>query len=108
MYISSRCAGLEAPNWYFFLLRLNPIEAYLQVSSSLTDQFIWGLFGWQSIVEDVPAGVLQVPGALLLSNRVASDLPFYLSDWFAAVTRLVWIVVPAAVGYRSFRDADSN
>ena len=106
--VEGELAGLEAPNWYFFLLRLNPLEAYTQVSSSLADQFIWGLIGWQSIVEDVPASTFQDPSALLLSNRVAGDLPFYLSGWFAAVTMLVWIAVPALVGYRSFRDADLN
>lgn len=106
--VEGELAGLEAPNWYFFLVRLNPVEAYLQVAGSLADEFIWGLFGWQGMVEDVPASALQDPNALMLSNRVAGDLPFYLSDWFAAVTMLVWIVVPAAVGYRAFRNADLN
>jgi ABC-2 type transport system permease protein len=46
--------------------------------------------------------------SLLLSNRVGGDLPFYLSDWFAVVTMLLWIAIPAVVGYRSFRDADLN
>jgi ABC-2 type transport system permease protein len=106
--LEGELAGLEAPNWYFFLLRLNPLEAYTQVSSSLADEFILGLFGWATIIEDVPASTLQDPNALLLSNRVAGDLPFYLTDWFAAVTMLVWVVVPAYFGYRSFRGADLN
>jgi ABC-2 type transport system permease protein len=106
--LEGELAGLEAPNWYFFLLRLNPLEAYTQVSSSLADEFIWGLFGWATIIEDVPASTLQDPNALLLSNRIAGDLPFYLTDRFAAVTMLVWVVVPAYFGYRSFRGADLN
>ncbi|PSQ50967.1 hypothetical protein BRD15_00320 [Halobacteriales archaeon SW_6_65_15] len=101
-------AGYEAPNWYFFLLRLNPLEAYIQVTGSLADQFVWGIIGWQSIVEDIPNSALMDMNSLLLSNRVGGDLPFYLSDWFAVVTMLLWIAIPAVVGYRSFRDADLN
>lgn len=100
--------GLEAPEWYFLLLRLNPLEAYLQVSSELADQFIWGLVGMQSIVEDVPEATLEDPNALMLSNRVGSDVPFYLQDWFAAVVLIAWIAIPLAIGYWRFERADLN
>lgn len=100
--------GLEAPEWYFLLLRLNPLEAYLQVSSELAGQFIWGIVGMQGIVENVPEESLQDPDALVLSNRVGGELPFYLQDWFAAVVLVVWIAVPLLVGYWRFERADLN
>ncbi|ADB59304.1 conserved hypothetical protein [Haloterrigena turkmenica DSM 5511] len=100
--------GLEAPEWYFFLLRLNPLDAYRQVSSELADQFIWGIIGMENIVEDVPDAAFENPDTLLLSNRVSGELPFYLSDWFAAVVLLTWIVVPLAIGYWRFDGADLN
>ncbi|QRV16645.1 ABC transporter permease [Haloterrigena salifodinae] len=100
--------GLEAPEWYFLLLRLNPLDAYRQVSSELADQFIWGIIGMENIVEDIPDAAFENPDTLLLSNRVSGDLPFYLSDWFAAVILLAWIVVPLAIGYWRFDGADLN
>ncbi|ELZ23350.1 hypothetical protein C477_02344 [Haloterrigena salina JCM 13891] len=100
--------GLEAPEWYFLLLRLNPLDAYRQVSSELASEFIWGIIGMESIVEDIPDAAFENPDTLLVSNRVSGDLPFYLSDWFAAVVLLVWIVVPLAIGYWRFDGADLN
>ncbi|NUC73655.1 ABC transporter permease [Haloterrigena sp. SYSU A558-1] len=99
---------LEAPEWYFLLLRLNPLDAYRQVSSELAGEFIWGIIGMESIVEDIPDAAFENPDTLLLSNRVSGDLPFYLSDWFAAVVLLAWIVVPLAIGYWRFDGADLN
>ncbi|NUB90534.1 ABC transporter permease [Haloterrigena sp. SYSU A121-1] len=100
--------GLEAPEWYFLLLRLNPLDAYRQVSSELAGEFIWGIIGMENIVEDIPDAAFENPDTLLLSNRVSGDLPFYLSDWFAAVVLLAWIVVPLAIGYWRFNGADLN
>lgn len=106
--VEGELAGLEAPEWYFFLLSLNPIEAYRTASSELADQFVWPLVGWQGMVEDVPEEAFEEPNALLLSNRVSGDLPFYLGDWFAAVVLLCWIVIPLAIGYWRFERADLN
>ena len=100
--------GYNAPEWYFFLLRLNPLAAYNQVASELADQFIWGIVGWQGTVEDVPDESLQEPNALLLSERVSGDLPLYLQDWFAIPILLLWIVLPLAIGYWRFERADLN
>ncbi|MFC4541187.1 ABC transporter permease subunit [Halosolutus amylolyticus] len=100
--------GYEAAGWYFFLLRLNPLEAYTQVSSELADQFIWGIFGWQGVVEDIPAETLQEPNALMLSNRLGGDLPLYLQEWTAVPILLLWIAIPLAIGYWRFEGADLN
>lgn len=97
----------EAPTWYFLLTRLNPLEAYNQVISVWIDQYVWGLFGWVNIVENLDGDVSD-PQYLLLTNRVEGELPFYLTDWFAAVILLAWIVVPLAVAYWRFGRVDLN
>jgi len=105
--IEGELAGLDAPGWYFLLLRLDPMTAYRQSISALTEQYQWPLIGWTNIVEDIPAE--QAGGEnLLLANRVAGDLPFYLTEWFGAVVLLAWVVVPVALGYWRFQRADLN
>lgn len=105
--VEGELAGLDAPGWYFFLLRLDPMAAYRQSIGTLTEQYQWPLIGWTNIVEDIPAE--QAAGEnLLLTNRVAGDLPFYLTEWFGAVVLLAWIVVPVALGYWRFQRADLN
>lgn len=101
-------AGLEPPHWYLFLLRLNPLEVYTQTIGSYTGQHLFVLINWAYEVEDVPDAAIQSPDMLLLENRVAGEIPIYLSDWFAPVTMLVWIVVPALIGYWRFERADLN
>lgn len=97
----------EAPTWYFLLTRLNPLEAYNQVISVWIDQYVWALFGWVNMVEDIDGDVSD-PQFLLLTNRVEGELPFYLTDWFAVVIILAWIVVPLGLAYWSFARADLN
>ena len=100
--------GYDAPNWYFLLLRLSPLEIYTQVSGEVADQFIWLLVGWENIVEDIPEETMQEQNALLLSNRVSGELPVYLQDWTAVPILLAWIVIPLAIGYWRFDGADLN
>lgn len=106
--VEGNLPGYEAPEWYFVLLQLNPLEAYTRAAGQLSDQFIWGLFGWHGTVEDVPEETLQEPDALMLSERVGGELPLYLQDWVAVPILLVWIVVPLAIGYWRFERADLN
>jgi len=106
--LAGELVGLEAPAWYLFALRLNPLEAYRQAMSLLIDGFVPALVGWENIVEDVPASAFQGQEPLMVSNRIAGDVPFYLTEWFAAVILLVWIIVPIAIGYRRFERADLN
>lgn len=97
----------EAPEWYFLLTRLNPLEAYNQVISVWIDQYVWGMIGWVNVVEDFDVDMSD-PEVLLLTERVDGELPFYLSDWFAAVVLFLWIVVPIAIAYWTFERADLN
>lgn len=97
----------HAPEWYFLLTRLNPLEAYNQVVSVLIDQYVWGMIGWVNVVEDHDVE-FESAEQLLLTNRVEGELPFYLSDWFAVVIILLWIAIPLAIGYRRFVRADLN
>lgn len=99
-------AGLEAPEWYLFLKLLNPIEAYRQAMMLLIDETVFGLFGWEFMVEDLGAEAGTVE--LVLSNRVAGELPIYLSEWAILAVFLFWFTVPLLLGYRSFSRADLN
>lgn len=98
--------GLEAPAWYFFLKRLNPMTAYRESMTVILDQYQWGLIG-SGIVEDIPEEEFTGE-SLRLSNRVAGELPFYLSGWFSGVILLGWIVLAVGVAYWSFMRADLN
>ena len=101
-------AGLEPPEWYLFAKLLNPIEAYRQAMMLLIDETVFGLFGWEFMVENLGEGAQQGSTELMLTNRVAGDLPIYLSEWAIVVVLLVWFIVPVALGYRAFEDADLN
>ncbi|MFC4246222.1 ABC transporter permease [Natribaculum luteum] len=107
-YLSAgELVGYDAPSWYFLLLRLNPLVAYRDALGLLTDQYLWPIIGWSTIVEDV--SMEQASGdALLLTNRLSGDLPFYLTEWGSVVVLLAWLVVPVAVGYWHFSRADLN
>jgi ABC-2 type transport system permease protein len=106
--VEGELPGLEAPDWYFFLLGLNPLEAYRAAASELAGQFIWPVLGWQNMVEDVPEEAASDPEALLVSSRVGGELPFYLSEPFAGIVLLCWIVIPLAIGYWRFERVDLN
>lgn len=105
--VNGEFVGLQAPNWYLFLLRLNPLMVYTETISSFSDTAVSMFFNWSFYVEDIPQeAVIENPRLLMLPNRVVGDIPFYLSDWFAPVTMLVWIVLPPLVGYRLLERAD--
>lgn len=88
--------------WYFLARRLNPVEAFKVLTSSVLDTPVNLAFGIP--VEDIPS---DVPAdQLTVGNRVVGEIPFYLEDWFMAVVLLLWLIVPVAIGYTRFRDAD--
>ena len=94
--------GIRTASWYFFLKRLNPLEAYRVLTGSVLDQNVPAVPEFP--LEDVPART--APEQLELANRVAGEVPFYLQDWVAVVVLLAWTVVPLVVGYRRFEAAD--
>lgn len=100
--------GYELPEWYLLLQYLNPMEAYRQAIMLLTGENTYILIGWSNIVEDVGPEVASQPGSLVATNRIAGDLPVYLSEWAAIVVLLVWIIIPVAVGHWQFQRADLN
>lgn len=94
--------GLTVEPWYFLARRLNPVEAFQVLESSVLDSSVGLAFGIP--VEDVPSDV--PPDQLTLGNRLVGDVPIYLEDWFMVVILLLWLVVPVAIGYLRFRNAD--
>jgi ABC-2 type transport system permease protein len=79
--------GLTRPAWFAFLGLLKPGTALSEFT-----------FSNLSVLDD--GAYVDVGGVAV---RVVGDVPFYLSDWFAAVVVLAWIVGPLAVGYLKFR-----
>lgn len=104
--LEGELVGVDIPDWYGFLLVCNPLYAYRHAIGSITDQYIWALVGWPSIVEDYSNEAIQ-QRTLLLEDRVAGE-PFFISELFAVVVLLAWIAVPVAIGYWRFQRADLN
>jgi ABC-2 type transport system permease protein len=100
--VTGSLPGLEAEAWYFMLKRLSPLEAFRAVTGNFIEAPLSSLF--QLGIEEIPEGT--TPEQLKLENRVAGTLPFYLRDWFAALTLAAWAVVPAVVGYLRFERLD--
>jgi ABC-2 type transport system permease protein len=100
--VTGSLPGLEVEGWYLLLKRLNPINAFRALATSAIDRYVSAFF--QIGVEEIPANTSSEQ--LRASNRVAGDLPFYLSDWFTALVLTAWGVVPAAVGYLRFERSD--
>ncbi|PSP78157.1 NosY protein [Halobacteriales archaeon QS_1_68_20] len=93
--------GIQVEAWYFLLKRLSPIEAFRALADSIFEISIGS-----PVLLPVEDTAGATPEQLELANRVAGELPFYLSEWVLVVVLLAWGVVPAALGYLRFRDAD--
>lgn len=102
MAVTGSLPGVEVQAWYFLLKRLSPIGAFRAVAETFVDGRLQPFF--QMGLEDVPRDA--TPEQLQLANRVSEPLPFYLSNWFAAVTLAVWGVIPTVVGYLRFEQSD--
>lgn len=100
--VTGSLPGLEVEAWYFLVKRLSPVEAYRTIAGSFLESEIGTLV--QLGVEDVPRDAS--PEQLKLENRVPGSLPFYLTDWFAALTLAAWSVVPTVLGYLRFQRSD--
>lgn len=82
-YVVETLLGLaDAPDLYAFVDTLSPTLAYVRAGQGL-------VFG----IELVDTGAGGTP-------------PIYLQSWFGLVILLAWLVVPLAVGYPWFRDAE--
>ncbi|WP_227355496.1 ABC transporter permease [Haladaptatus salinisoli] len=89
------------PAWYFLLQLLNPSNAYGAASGLFIDSA-----GTQSVVVG-PSGETTTGAAPSLADLVqGGTVPFYLDEWFSLVILAAWLVVPVAIGYWRFRDAD--
>jgi len=69
----------DAPAWFWFLMRLNPLEAFLALLASV-----------------MPT----------MATRVPADGPIYLSVWATLGIFLAWISIPLGAGYLRFDTDD--
>lgn len=74
------------PDYFFFLLSLDPGVAANRVAGIFFSDAIGDPFG------DVAS--------------LGGDLPWYLDQWVAIPILVLWIVVPLAIGYYRFNNAD--
>lgn len=100
--INGSLPGLRAESWYFLAKRLNPIEAFRVLESSVLGTQVPLAVGFS--VEDIPQDI--PPEQLDITTRLIGDVPFYLQDWFTAVILVAWGVIPVAIGYLRFRNTD--
>lgn len=100
--VTGSLPGLRADAWYFFLQRLNPLEAYRVVTGSILDERIDPVpnLPLEDVPERAPAEQLE------LAARLGGEVPFYLQDWVAVVVLLAWGVIPVVLGYRRFERSD--
>jgi ABC-2 type transport system permease protein len=104
--VEGELAGYAPPDWYLFLLAINPLTAYREAIGGLVGEYFWSIIGWPNIVADIPQETIAQE-SLLLADRAGGD-PFYATVWFAALVLLFWFAVPVAVGYWRFENADLN
>ena len=90
---------IEAETWYLFVLQLNPLETYANVSSTIVEGEVFP-FMFRYGLEPFEAQ------SMTPAERYVGDAPFYLQEWFGAVAMLFWVVVPVAIGYYRFQRAD--
>ncbi|WP_132058277.1 ABC transporter permease subunit [Halorussus amylolyticus] len=92
--------GATVPAWQMLIQHLNPSVAFGQ----LVDAALGG--GPPGGAGGPGGGTGGGGGAAALTGQVSGPVPFYLEDWFMFVILGAWTVVPVALGYLRFRDAD--
>ncbi|MFT4930783.1 MAG: ABC-2 type transport system permease protein [Natronomonas sp.] len=100
--VTGSLPGLTAEGWYFLLKRMSPIGAFRTVAEGFVGGRVPPIF--RLGIEEIPPNTPSEQ--LVLSKRVAGQLPFYLKNWFGAVTLAAWGVVPTLVGYLRFKRLD--
>jgi len=94
--------GVRAEPWYYFLKRLNPLEAFRTLTSAVLGEPVTAVP--ELPLEDAP---VDAPSERVdLAARVAGEVPAYLDPWVAVLVLLAWGVVPLVVGYRRFERSD--
>lgn len=105
--LHTRVLGMDGnPDLYNAVEYTSPYRAYQKATNLVVpDEFEQRPFADSASTEPgTPAGAGSQAGGDAAST--ALDLPVYLTDEFALVVFLVWLIVPVLIGYRSFNRAD--
>jgi ABC-2 type transport system permease protein len=71
------------PNWLYVVNQIPPSSAYTTAMMAL------------------------IPDAMVMGDSAAQEIDaFYATEWLGVVMLAFWIVVPLAIGYRRFKNAD--
>ena len=76
------------PNWAYFVINLDPGEAFRRVLTLVTD-----------------VDSIQVQ-AQLTEDMFGGEMPFFLQDWFSFLILLFWIAVPIGIALWRFDRVD--
>jgi ABC-2 type transport system permease protein len=88
--------GASSSGWYLLLSYLSPTAAYTRIASLAFSAFPVPYPG--ITMDGIPSR-----GAILTNLQ---PTPFYLTEWFALLTLLLWAVGSGLVAYATFRNAD--
>jgi ABC-2 type transport system permease protein len=100
--VTGSLPGPESEAWYVLAKRLNPLEAFRVLVSSLLDHDVTAVPRFP--VEDVP---MSAPSdRVALATRLVGDVPVYLEPWVSVVVLVAWGTVPLVVGYWRFERSD--
>ncbi|AQL41932.1 hypothetical protein BV210_04020 [Halorientalis sp. IM1011] len=95
-FVALPFGGAGPTRWYLLLSYLSPTAAYTRIASIVFTDF------------PVPYPGIRMDGlgprGAMVGNMQSP--PFYLTEWFALLTLLVWAVGAGALAYYVFRDAD--
>lgn len=85
---------IELLKYGLFIKFFNPVRAYQTLAARL--------------YMDTPLDARLYQSGMLgqIVKQQVDAVPFYLSDWVVMAQFLLWLLVPVAVGYLLFRDAD--
>ena len=84
VYVTNGFALPETmPNWIYVVNQIPPSSAYTTAMMAL------------------------IPDAIVMGDSAAQEIDaFYATEWLGVVMLVFWIVVPLAIGYRRFKNAD--
>jgi ABC-type transport system involved in multi-copper enzyme maturation permease subunit len=92
-----------ASEWLFLFDRISPISSYYLLTNAVLGVGN-SADGYVGVVSQFQSGVTT--NALVYELVFTDPAPYFLTPAFGLVILGIWIVVPTALGYSSFRDAD--
>lgn len=94
--------GVQPQTWYLLAKRLNPLESFRVLTTEVLGEHVAAVP--RLPLEDIPAEASRT--GIPIEQRIAGEVPLYLSEWVAVLVLVAWAVVPLAIGYWRFERTD--